>query len=93
MAKALGDLPSDLGLEAVDKFSMANLDTVRSKTGFMVSIVCLTAIGVTAYESAKSSMTCVRGNQVVWSYTLSHSLAGQKDCSHMLENSVVMVGC
>ena len=36
MAKALADLPSDLGLEAVDKFSMANLDTVRSKTGFMV---------------------------------------------------------
>ena len=37
MAKALSDLPSELGLEAVDKFSMANLDTVRSKTGFMVS--------------------------------------------------------
>ena len=36
MIRALGDLPSDLGLEAVDKFSMANLDTVRSKTGFMV---------------------------------------------------------
>lgn len=36
MCKALGDLPSDLGLEAVDKFAMANLDTVRSKTGFMV---------------------------------------------------------
>ena len=38
MAKALADLPSDLGLEAVDKFSAANLDTVRSKTGFMVSV-------------------------------------------------------
>ena len=36
MAKALADLASDQGLEAVDKFSMANLDTVRSKTGFMV---------------------------------------------------------
>lgn len=38
MAKALADLPSDLGQEAVDKFSMANLDTVRSKTGFMVGL-------------------------------------------------------
>ena len=36
MCKALGDLPSDLGLEAVDKFATANLDSVRSKTGFMV---------------------------------------------------------
>ena len=36
MCRALADLPSDLGLEAVDKFSMASLDTVRSKTGFMV---------------------------------------------------------
>ena len=35
------DLPSDLGLEAVDKFAMANLDTVRSKTGFMVGLVKL----------------------------------------------------
>lgn len=40
MAKALADLPSDLGLQAVDKFSMANLDTVRSKTGFMVGATC-----------------------------------------------------
>ena len=37
MCKALADLPSDLGLEAVDKFANAHLDTVRSKTGFMVS--------------------------------------------------------
>ena len=37
MCKALSELPSDLGLEAVEKFATANLDTVRSKTGFMVS--------------------------------------------------------
>ena len=37
MCKALNELPHDLGLEAVDKFAMSNLDNVRSKTGFMVS--------------------------------------------------------
>ena len=37
MCKTLADMPSDLALEAVDKFAMASLDTVRSKTGFMVS--------------------------------------------------------
>jgi hypothetical protein len=37
MLKALADLPVDLGIEAVDKFAMASLDSVRSKTGFMVS--------------------------------------------------------
>lgn len=37
MCKALGELPSNLGLEAVEKFAMADLETVRSKTGFMVS--------------------------------------------------------
>lgn len=36
MCKALADLPTDQGLEAVDKFASANLDSVRSKTGFMV---------------------------------------------------------
>lgn len=36
MCKTLADMPSDLALEAVDKFAMASLDTVRSKTGFMV---------------------------------------------------------
>ena len=36
MLKSLADLPSDLGLEAVEKFGMASLETVRSKTGFMV---------------------------------------------------------
>ena len=46
MAKALADLPSHLGMEAVDKFAMANLDTVRSKTGFMVSFLTVT------YDSA-----------------------------------------
>jgi hypothetical protein len=38
MLKALADLPVDLGVEAVDKFAMASLDTIRSKTGFMVRI-------------------------------------------------------
>ena len=37
MCKTLADMPSDLALEAVEKFAMASLDTVRSKTGFMVS--------------------------------------------------------
>ena len=36
MLKALADLPVDLGIEAIDKFAMASLDSVRSKTGFMV---------------------------------------------------------
>ncbi len=36
MLKSLAELPSDLGLEAVEKFGMASLETVRSKTGFMV---------------------------------------------------------
>lgn len=37
MLKALADLPVDLGIEAIDKFAMASLDSIRSKTGFMVS--------------------------------------------------------
>lgn len=40
MIKALADLPSDLGLEAVDKFATSNLESVRSKTGFMVRPPC-----------------------------------------------------
>ena len=36
MLKALADLPVDLGIEAIDKFAMASLDSIRSKTGFMV---------------------------------------------------------
>ncbi|KAK9827860.1 hypothetical protein WJX74_006442 [Apatococcus lobatus] len=39
MCKTLADMPSDLALEAVDKFAMASLDTVRSKTGFMMGII------------------------------------------------------
>jgi hypothetical protein len=39
MVKALSDLPSELGLEAVDKFATSNLDSVRSKTGFMMGII------------------------------------------------------
>lgn len=38
MLKALADLPVDLGIEAIDKFAMASLDSIRSKTGFMVSL-------------------------------------------------------
>lgn len=39
MCRALADLPSDVGLEAVDKFAAANLDGVRSKTGFIMGII------------------------------------------------------
>lgn len=39
MCRALSDLPSDLGVEAVEKFSIANLDHIRSKTGFMMGII------------------------------------------------------
>lgn len=39
MCRALADLPTDLGVEAVDKFSVANLDHIRSKTGFMMGII------------------------------------------------------
>ena len=38
MIKALADLPGDRGLEAVDRFSSSSLETVRSKTGFMVRV-------------------------------------------------------
>lgn len=38
MCKALNELPTELGMEAVEKFSMSNLDNVRSKTGFMVGL-------------------------------------------------------
>lgn len=41
MLKSLADLPSDLGLEAVEKFGMASLETVRSKTGFMARPLAL----------------------------------------------------
>ena len=37
MIRALADMPSDLALEAVDRFGTSSLDTVRSKVGFMVS--------------------------------------------------------
>lgn len=37
MAKSLSDLPTNLAMEALEKFAIANLDTVRSKTGFLVS--------------------------------------------------------
>ncbi len=36
MLKSLAELPSDLGLEAVEKFGMALLETLRSKTCVMV---------------------------------------------------------
>jgi hypothetical protein len=46
MCKALNELPIDLGIEGVEKFSMANLDTVRSKTGFMVPPFHLPPMGL-----------------------------------------------
>ncbi|KAK9809709.1 hypothetical protein WJX73_008415 [Symbiochloris irregularis] len=39
MAKSLSDLPTNLALEAIEKFAVANLDTVRSKTGFLMGII------------------------------------------------------
>lgn len=39
MVKTLGDLSESLGLEAIDKFAGSNLDTVRSRTGFMMGII------------------------------------------------------
>ena len=48
MCKALNELTTELGLEAVDKFAMSNLDNVRSKTGFMV----LFSFSMRALESA-----------------------------------------
>lgn len=46
MLKALADLPVDLGIEAIDKFTMASLDSIRSKTGFMVSLPAWETISV-----------------------------------------------
>ena len=45
MLKALADLPVDLGIEAIDKFAMASLDSIRSKTGFMVRACMLCNAG------------------------------------------------
>lgn len=39
MTRALGSLPTDVAMEVLDKFSNANLDGIRSKTGFMLGIV------------------------------------------------------
>lgn len=39
MTRALQSLPMDLAMEVLDKFSYADLNTVRSKTGFMLGIV------------------------------------------------------
>ena len=39
MIKTLAELNTDLGLEAIEKFASSNLETVRSKTGFMMGII------------------------------------------------------
>ena len=39
MTRSLQSLPSNLAMEVLDKFSYADLDNVRSKTGFMLGIV------------------------------------------------------
>lgn len=39
MIKTLADLNTELGLEAIEKFASSNLETVRSKTGFMMGII------------------------------------------------------
>ena len=38
MLKSLAELPGERGLEAVERFSGSSLETVRSKTGFMVRV-------------------------------------------------------
>ncbi len=39
VATTLRDLPLDLALAAVDRYAAAHLESVRSKTGFMIGIV------------------------------------------------------
>ena len=58
MLKALADLPVDLGIEAIDKFAMASLDSIRSKTGFMVRPCRLCDAGPTS-EHITEEMTIV----------------------------------
>lgn len=59
MVKALSDLPSELGLEAVDKFATSNLDSVRSKTGFMVRPVAEFSCDPSKYACAEHVATCM----------------------------------
>ena len=56
MLKALADLPVDLGIEAIDKFAMASLDSIRSKTGFMVR-ACRSCYTGPASKTASEKMT------------------------------------
>jgi hypothetical protein len=51
MLKALADLPVDLGIEAIDKFAMASLDSIRSKTGFMVRRCCALGSPLRSFHS------------------------------------------
>eukprot|EP00803_Ostreobium_quekettii_P005242 evm.model.scf_2080.2 EVM.evm.TU.scf_2080.2 scf_2080:2183-3772(-) len=50
MCRALAELPSDLGIEAVDKFSVSNLDHIRSKTGFMMGIIKRLQFDASGYD-------------------------------------------
>ena len=36
VTSAMRDLPTDLALDAIERYQQANLETIRSKTGFMM---------------------------------------------------------
>ena len=71
MCKALNELPTELGIEAVDKFSMSNLDNVRSKTGFMVNISFVES----PMELLASDLTCLCFSKQLCYIFLSSSLS------------------
>ena len=59
MCKALFDLPGDLAVEAVDRFAVANLDNVRSKTGFMVGRLFLLRHTSFLYAQDAKTLRCM----------------------------------
>ena len=80
MCKTLADMPSDLALEAVDKFAMASLDTVRSKTGFMVG------------QHSHALFSCTRESAQVTAVTVCQSNLWA-DCRESSKASVGNMSC
>ncbi len=91
MLKALADLPVDLGIEAVDKFAMASLDSVRSKTGFMVSR-CLCYFGWCAYGLLPSSAVLVLTSSMDAACRWGSSSAFRRTSLHATADATLMTG-
>jgi hypothetical protein len=59
MCSALAELPEQMGLEAVEKFAATNLDSVRSKTGFMMVRTCCLSIVAPFNTRAAVTRVCI----------------------------------